>query len=154
MYRRGVSSGPVIIIGIVILVVVIIFFLYLSPSQQAKRAVDQFYRYEQEAKFSSSWEMFHPLMKERFSRSNYMQDRNHVFMNHFGVDTFEFSLSRAKRVNGWRMSEDSEAIPGVYRVTVTKYYGGKYGRFQFVQDTFASREEDGWKIMWDYRSGD
>ncbi|MDG5786710.1 hypothetical protein QA612_04340 [Evansella sp. AB-P1] len=152
MYRRSAPIAPFIIISgtVIISIFLVVFFMFLSPSQQAKNVVDAFYSYEQESRFSSSWDLFHPLMKEKFSRNNYMQDRNHVFMNHFGVDTFSYTLSRPKKKTNWRMSEDAEVIDTVYKVTVTKKYKGKYGNFQIIQDTYAAKEENDWKVMWNY----
>ncbi|MBU9720564.1 hypothetical protein KS407_03785 [Bacillus alkalicola] len=138
------------IIAVIILVIYLLFFL---PAQQAKNTVDDFYAYEQEARYSSSWDMFHPKMKEKFSRNHYMQDRAHVFMNHFEVKTFDYSLSRAKRIKKWQMTEEGEELD-VYKITVTKDYGGKYGNFKMIKDVFATKEEGEWWILWDYKTGE
>ncbi|MBU9714937.1 hypothetical protein KS419_24640 [Bacillus tamaricis] len=140
-----------IIFGSFVLVsVLLILLFFFVPSSQAKKAVDQFYSYEQDARYSSSWDMFHPKMQDRFSRNNYMQDRAHVFMNHFGVDTFDYSLGRAKRIKEWRMTEDGEELD-VYRITVTKSYRGHYGNFKIVKDVFVTKEDGTWMILWDYK---
>ncbi|UTR11907.1 hypothetical protein MM300_06305 [Evansella sp. LMS18] len=144
---------PLIIPLLLVFALIVAISYFASPAQQAKKAVDTFYSYEQDAKFSSSWEMLHTQMKEKFTRNAYMQDRAHVFMNHFGADSFHFSLSTPKRKSSWAMSEGSELLHKVYKVTVTKNYYGKYGRFQFVQDVYATKEDKEWKILWDYNEG-
>jgi hypothetical protein len=50
----------------------------------------EFYEYEQLEDYSRSWELFHSSMKERFPKGDYIQDCVHVFIGHFGADTFEF----------------------------------------------------------------
>ncbi len=82
-----------------------------------------------------------------------MQDRAHVFMNHFEVKTFDYSLSRAKRIKKWQMTEEGEELD-VYKITVTKDYGGKYGNFKMIKDVFATKEEGEWWILWDYKTGE
>ncbi|UCZ52839.1 hypothetical protein LGQ02_18975 [Bacillus shivajii] len=150
MYRRS-SFKLLFVIGTAMVIAIIVMLvLFFSPSHQAKNAVDKFYSLEQEWDFSSSWNMLHPQMKERFTRGHYIQDRSHVFMNHFGVDTFSYSLSRAKKINNWRKMEESEPLT-VYKVTVTKKYKGKYGNFRMIQDVFAAKEDNKWKILWDYK---
>ncbi|MCL7746862.1 hypothetical protein [Halalkalibacter alkaliphilus] len=144
------KSPLILIIPSVIAIISLLFILIPSESKQASNLVNEFYQAEQKADFASSWELLHPKMQDRFSKSSYMQDRVHTFMNHFGADTYTFSTSRPNRIKNWKMTEESEPIE-VYEVIVTKDYNGKYGRFQFVQYTyvFLDNEEPG--ILWDYK---
>lgn len=142
---------------IVLLLVVTLgigFTIYLlidkTPEDYAVEAVDMFYAYEQDGAFSDSWAMFHPLMQEKFDKGHYLQDRAHVFMNHFGVTTFTYSLDEAVEVKNWKIEEGAEPIDLVYKVTVTQEYKGKYGRFRIVQDVYATMVEEEWKVLWDY----
>lgn len=73
-------------------------FLFSSSEKQAKEVAEEFYSYEQEGEFSSSWELFHSSMKKKFTKGHYIQDRAHVFMNHFGVDTFTYTLSKPEKL--------------------------------------------------------
>ncbi len=148
------SKLPVILIAAVVvigLVVLGIFMLRQSPSEQAREAVETFYDHEQKGEFASSWQLFHPLMKEKFAKGHYIQDRAHVFMNHFGVTTFTYSLSDMKKIEGWSMTKEAEPINIVYATTVTQTYKGKYGNFALHQEVFAAKVKEEWKILWDYK---
>lgn len=127
------------------------FFILQTPSNQAEKAVEKFYEYEQEGAFSESWEMFHPYMKERFDKGDYLQDRPHVFFHHFGVNTFTFTLEKAELVRNWQIEEEVEPIDEVYKVTVVQYYQGLYGNFEIVQDVYATSLDGKWTILWDYK---
>ncbi|WP_173915480.1 hypothetical protein [Halobacillus sp. Marseille-Q1614] len=144
------TKGFLIIILIIISLVVILASLYMLPSQSARRAVGNFYEYEQEGEFSESWELFHPLMKEKFDKGHYLQDRAHVFMNHFGVTTFTFSLEGTDKVKKWSMEEGSHTFKLAYSTTVSQTFKGKYGTFHIQQEVFAVREKGEWKLLWDY----
>ncbi len=138
-------------LGALIVVLILLGFLLIrSDAKQAEKTVDLFYSLEQEAKFSSSWELLHSDMKQRFPVENYIQDRSHVFMNHFGVDTFTYSLSKPKKKESWQMTDDAEPVD-VYQIIVTKNYEGKYGYFQFIQHTYVTKEDGEWRIMWDFK---
>ena len=121
-----------------------------SSGQEAKEAVNAFYQFEQAGDFSKSWELFHSDMKKQFPKGSYIQDRSHVFMNHFGVETFAYTLNKAEEIKSWRMSKESAAYSSVYKVTVVQTYNGKYGRFHIHQDVFAVKEQKEWKLLWDY----
>ncbi|QKY70023.1 hypothetical protein [Lentibacillus sp. CBA3610] len=135
----------------VILFSVIVLCFRQSPEEQAVEAVETFYTYEQNADFSDSWEMFHPYMKEKFDKLHYLTDRPHVFMNHFDVTTFDFSLGETVEIKEWKPSKDAEAIDVVYKVMVEMHYKGKYGNFTLIQPVFATELEGEWKVLWDYK---
>lgn len=143
------------IIGVLLFVVIVVMFLtirgsFFSPSDQAEAVVEEFYQYEQAGEFANSWSLFHSAMKERFSKGHYIQDRAHVFMNHFGVETFSYTLGKPEKLKTWKMFETGPAIKNVYLVPVTQIYKGKYGNFNLEQEVFAVEEKDKWKILWDY----
>ncbi|MFC4557652.1 hypothetical protein ACFO3D_05445 [Virgibacillus kekensis] len=126
------------------------FLINKTPEEYAVETVNQFYRFEQDGDFSDSWEMFHPLMKEKFSKGHYLQDRAHVFMNHFGITTFSYSLSEAVELKNWKLEKDAKPIDLVYKVTVSQVFKGKYGRFTLVQDVYTTLVDGEWKVLWDY----
>ena len=69
-----------VIITIGSLLVLISFINYLfSPSYKAKKVVEAFYTYEQSGDFADSWELLHPLMKEKWSKTQFMTDRSPCF---------------------------------------------------------------------------
>ncbi|WP_244671182.1 hypothetical protein [Bacillus sp. NTK034] len=125
-------------------------FLFSSSEKHVKEIAEEFYSYEQEGEFASSWELFHSSMKQKFTKGHYIQDRAHVFMNHFGVDTFTYTLSKPEKLKSWKMSKEDKAIKDVYKLTVIQTFEGKYGNFDIEQDIFVGKEKDEWTIMWDY----
>lgn len=142
-------------VGTVLLVCIVIVFMlirksWFSPDKEAVAVVEEFYLYEQEGEFASSWNLFHSTMKVRFGKGHYIQDRAHVFMNHFGVETFDFRLSEPDKIDHWKMSKAGPAMKNVYKILVTQTYKGKYGNFDLKQEVFAVQEKDEWTILWDY----
>lgn len=154
MYRKKNVSSQVVVMAVAGLLVFCLIWLisglFSSPSKQAVKAVNDFYSYEQKANFSDSWELFHPVMKERFGKGSYIQDRAHVFMNHFGVDTFTYKVEKAQKISGWKVSKDAKPFNDVYKMKVIQTYKGKYGNFDLHQEVFAVKEKGDWKIVWDY----
>ncbi len=138
------------LIFVVVFGMIIFIIIQLSPRNQAKDIVRDFYRHEQAGEFAQSWSLFHSSMKNKFEKGHYIHDRPHVFMNHFGVTTFSFSLSRVKKYNDWKMTNDSSLME-VYAVTVTQSFNGKYGNFSLVQPVYVTKEEGVWRILWDYK---
>ena len=106
--------------------------------------------YEQEGNFAESWELLHPLMKEKWSKTSFMTDRFHVFVGHFGTDTFDFSIGEAQLLENWKMNEEAPPLAEVYKITVIQTYKGKYGKFSFLQEVYVALDEEEWKILWDY----
>ncbi|WP_404454896.1 hypothetical protein LG329_06490 [Virgibacillus necropolis] len=152
MRRNSRGIGFIFLILVTVIISITIYFLInKSPEEQAVQAVDSFYTFEQDGAFSDSWAMFHPLMKDKFGKGHYIQDRAHIFMNHFGVTTFTYTLSEAVEVKNWKLEKGAEAIGVVYKVTVTQVYEGKYGNFSIVQDVYVTVVEGEWKVLWDYR---
>ncbi|MBM7095799.1 hypothetical protein JSY36_08535 [Bacillus sp. H-16] len=150
MRRRRSSVTPFLLASFVLVAgVILLFTLIPSDARQAEKAVELFYTLEQEGKFASSWELLHSSMHNRFSRENYIQDRSHVFINHFGADSFRFILTKPKKVEDWKKHEEAEVMD-VYHLTATKKYHGKYGYFEFVQYVYVTEEEGEWRILWDY----
>ncbi len=116
--------------------------------------MEEFYSYEAKGAYAESWEMFHPFMKERFEKGDYLQDRPHVFLNHFGVNTFTFQIEDAEKIEGWQIEEDSETIEVVYKVTVSQRFEGRYGNFEIVQDVFTTDIDGEWTVLWDYKKSE
>lgn len=149
LYRKII---PIIMAGcLVILGIFLIKLLFSSSADKAAAVVQEFYEYEQAGNFSASWELFHPQMKERFSKGHYIQDRAHVFMNHFGVETFQLEIGSAEKVNNWKMTKDSAVFKKAYKVPITQAFKGKYGDFSIHQDVYTVKEDGEWTIMWDYK---
>ncbi|GLB60236.1 hypothetical protein [Cytobacillus sp. NCCP-133] len=149
---RRKHSGKLLLAIIVLALAAILLLnsLFSSPDQHAINTVDEFYSYEQQGEFSSSWRMFHPWMKQKFSKGHYIQDRAHVFMNHFGVDTFSFSLSEPEELKNWKPAKEGPSFKKIFKIKVTQTFKGKYGNFEIHQEVFAVKDMDEWTILWDY----
>lgn len=143
----GLFTG-LIIIGVS--VTVGYFYWHQSPKDMAMESVDTFYSYEQEGAFSDSWAMFHPQMKEKIAKVDYLQDRPDMLFNNFGVETFTYTRGKAEKIQNWTMEPGAERIDVVYKVTVTQRFQGKYGNFDIDQDVYTTEEDGEWMILWDY----
>jgi hypothetical protein len=89
MSVRRHSKIPIGVLTAILVVLAIgacIIFLFPSGS---KSVVEDFYEYESEAEFGKSWELLSVEMKQRFpNRADYVQYREHVFLQHMAVETF------------------------------------------------------------------
>lgn len=150
--RRKSDRLTGLIVGILVIAVVslLLKWAFFSSGGKAEDVVDEFYQYEAKGDFSKSWALFHSSMKEKFSKGNYIQDRAHVFMNHFGVETFTYTLGKPEKLGKWKMSKTGPDMLDVYKVPVTQTYKGKYGNFDLQQEVFVVKEKDEWRIIWDY----
>lgn len=146
-------NKKIVIIGLFVVSVAVTVFILIqmSPRHQAKETIETFYRYEQGGQYAGSWNLFHSQMKVKFDKGHYLQDRAHVFMNHFGVTTFSFSLSDVDKLSEWQLDKDAEVLQDVYKVAVTQTFKGKYGNFALIQDVYAVKEKGEWKVLWNYR---
>ncbi|MFD1848706.1 hypothetical protein [Oceanobacillus bengalensis] len=153
MYRNRNSKKLTFFLLIIILLSIIVFIfsrIIFSDKSQAERAVEKFYEYEQAGMFSESWEMFHPYMQEKFTKGDYIEDRPHVFFNHFGVSSFSFSIDDVDKVKDWFIEDVKEPIALAYEMTVYQRYKGKYGNMTIYQSVYATEVDGEWKILWDY----
>lgn len=150
--RRGIPKTmlPLLVGVLVIGSLIWVITGFFSDERQAKNAIHQFYAYEQEGAFAESWELFHTLMKAKFPKGHYLQDRAHVFMNHFGVQTFSFAMNDTEKLDSWSIEKGAEPLKDVYKITIIQTYKGKYGNFNLQQDVFAVKEKEEWKILWSY----
>lgn len=141
--------------GFLLIISVWMFNLLSSPSttQQSwtpKQVVAQFYQYEKVGDFGSSWELFHPLMKEKFSKNDYIQRRANTFMQDFGVETFDFTMGEAIAESSWKMSPLSPVLTDVTRIPVTLLYRSKFGDLKIQQDVYIAKEKDQYRILWPF----
>lgn len=152
MRRRRGQATPLLLVlaGAILLLVFVISLFNISPEDEAERLVTEFYEYEKDADFGRSWELFHPLMKKRFDKSSYIQQRNHVFVGHFGTDTFKYTIGDVEKMKSWKMAKNATTLHDVYKVPVTQTYKSTYGTFTIHQDIFVTEEKGNWGIIWSY----
>lgn len=150
--RRGIPIQLLlVVIGSILIITLILSLFRSSPEEEAKKLVHDFYKYEQDADFGSSWELFHPLMQERFEKADYIQQRNHVFVGHFGTNTFKYTVEEAEKLKSWKMTKDSTTFHDVYKVPITQTYKSTFGTFTIHQEVFVVEEAGELAILWSYQ---
>ncbi|MWC30411.1 hypothetical protein [Paenibacillus sp. MMS18-CY102] len=118
----------------------------------AAQVVEQFYELEQSGDFGSSWELFHPVMQEHFTKDKYIQQRAHILMQDFQSKTFEFSIGSPKPVGEFRATQASEPLQDVYKIEVTQSFHSLYGPFELVQDCYAVKVDGKWTLLWQWEA--
>jgi hypothetical protein len=149
--RRKRIALPAGILAVLLLILLAEGFGPLIQGEGARETVRRFYTLEQSGNFGEAWTLFDPQMQAKYPKEVYIQRRAHVFMQDFGVKTFDFTVGRPSRVTSWKMSEDSPAFPGAYRIPVRQHFHSAFGNFTIEQDVFAVREDNQWRILWSYR---
>ncbi|WP_077301850.1 hypothetical protein [Virgibacillus pantothenticus] len=148
-------KGIIVLVSLISIIVLAIFLLIKSsPEKQAEEAAEEFFTYEQEGAFANSWDMFHPFIKNKFTKETYIQDRSEAMMTFFGELDFTYSFGDVEKITDWSPGKDEDPIPTAYRITVSQQFAGKYGNSSLVQDIYLVNIEGEWKILWDYKNGD
>lgn len=120
-----------------------------APTEAATVA-EAFYKFEQTGDFGSSWELFHPIMKERFPKSAYVQNRAHIFMQHFGVQTFKLEMAQPEREFDVPIIQGVKPFSEAYKIKVTQTYSGTFGQFDLVQNCYLVQDGKQWTLLWHY----
>ncbi|SEO14404.1 hypothetical protein SAMN05518847_10664 [Paenibacillus sp. OV219] len=145
-----------LLLGLVIVLVVWLGWRNFSglfqsgDDEQAQAAVEQFYSFEQQGDYGSAWELFHPEMQQRFKKAEYIQNRAHIMMQDFGVNTFDVHIGSPSRVADWKMTEGAAPISVVYEFDVEELFHSQYGNFTIVQPCYAAYDSGKWKLLWSY----
>ena len=139
-----------VIISVCSLLVLISSIYLFLPSYKSKKVVEAFYTHEQNADFADSWELLHPFMKDRWNKAQFMSDRLHVFIGHFGTETFHFTIEEDNKIKNWKMAEELKPFDVAYKFNVIQTYKGKYGKFSYLQEVYVAKDKDEWRILWDY----
>jgi hypothetical protein len=152
MRRRSTSKVPILIVfaAVIVLVIAIIRIFSGLGESDPKDVVEAFYQYEQDGDFGSAWELFHPVMQERFSKNAYVTERSHIYMSHYGVQTFSFELGDEEEVQNWKMSKDAKKFPEANRIKVKQTFKSKFGTFTVIQDIYVVKVKDEWKVVWEF----
>jgi hypothetical protein len=119
-----------------------------TSSNPPSLAVDQFYRYEQRGDYGSAWELFHPMMKQKFTKEAYIQQRAHLFMEHLGAATFSFELGQAASLSTWQFGK--QTLRDIYQIPVTQTFHTTFGDFTITQNAFVIKEKDQWQLLWPF----
>ncbi|MGD7043275.1 hypothetical protein [Jeotgalibacillus proteolyticus] len=150
--RQAKHKFLLLMIGAVLLFILFFSFVFrfFSDEYQSKAVVEEFYEHEQKGDFTDSWELLHSFMKDRWNKGTFIQDRAHVFINHFGADTFQFTIEEADEIEDWKMAKDLPPVVKAHKFIVFQTYKGKYGKFSFIQEVYVAEEHGEWRILWDY----
>lgn len=149
--RKRRDKRRIVLLVISAIIIGMILFVMLRLPSGPEKVVHDFYMYEAEGSFDQSWSLFHPDMKIRFPKANYIQTRSHVFMQHMDVDTFFYKIGKAKKKKGWRMNKAGEVFAEVYEVPVDVTFHSQFGIFTMQQNCYVVKEKGEWLILWDYR---
>ena len=150
MRRR--SPVPFLFLGFGVIIGIMFLFISVGDrhSNNPEQVIEDFYDFEKEGDFGSSWELFHSEMKEKFSKSTYIQTKNHVFMGHMGVDTFKVEIEEITDKKEFKFSTDGPTFKNVKKGEVAMIYESQFGKMIIHQTCYAVEEEGEWKILWDY----
>ncbi|MGF2618003.1 hypothetical protein FZC84_19590 [Rossellomorea vietnamensis] len=153
--RRRSSSSLPLMAGLVLLVLIMLFSLRscgggAASAGSPEDAIEEFYEAEQEADFGRAWDLFHSEMKKRFKKSAYIQTKNHVFLGHMEVETFQVDIGEMKKLKEWQMSKEGPVFNDVTAAEVTMTYNSQFGVLEIGQKSYAVLEKGEWKVLWDY----
>lgn len=151
MRRRRKSPFPILIIIGAALILGVFSVSTFGSSNNPEDLVLQFYKYEQDGDFGNAWELFHSEMKKRFDKSDYIQTKNHVFLGHMAVDTFDVEIGDSNEIGEWRLTKEGPAFQNVHQVEVTLTFESQFGLFNIQQNCYVVKEEGEWRVLWDYR---
>ncbi len=139
------------------MIIIVALFLFISVrflfdlgKNEPEDVISTFYHYEEEGDFGSAWELFHPVMQERFSKNVYVTERSHIYMSHYGITTFEYEIVVEEEIQNWKMAEDKDTFPTAYKMIVEQQFKSKFGNFTILQDVYAVQHEGEWRIVWEY----
>jgi hypothetical protein len=150
--RRRKNPVPLLLIGIVVAVLIILFVSVLGNGggESPEQVIEEFYEYEQNGDFGNSWEMFHSAMKKKFGKSSYIQTKNHVFLGHMGVDTFEVKVGEIEKIKKFSFSKDGPTFKNVRSAKVDLLFDSQFGALTISQVCYVAQEKGEWKILWNY----
>lgn len=152
--RRRKSPLPLMASGFILIFIVVVILKSCSggssPPDSPESVIKRFYEYEQDADFGNAWELLHPEMKKRFSKSSYIQTKNHVFLGHMSVETFDVEIGEIEKLKEWKMSKDGPVFKNVTAARITMTYNSQFGVLEISQMCYAVLEKGEWKVLWDY----
>ncbi|MGG3571950.1 hypothetical protein ABES25_18955 [Bacillus gobiensis] len=153
MRRRKVTAAKMIFFfaAVAILCVLAAWFVHSISKSEQEQVIDKFYKSEQEGDFGSSWNLFHSSMKDRFSKNAYVTERSHIYMGHFGVQTFDYEIGNMKKIDDWQNPGTSQKET-VYQTEVKLLFKSKFGTFSILQKVYVVKEKEKWVVLWEYEN--
>jgi hypothetical protein len=150
--RRRKIPVPLLLIVIGCILLILFFLSVLGDGKERSPdvVIEEFYQYEQNGDFGNSWEMFHSEMKKKFGKSSYIQTKNHVFLGHMGVDTFEVKVGEIEKIKKFSFSKDGLKFKNVRSAKVDLLFESQFGVLTISQVCYVAQEKGEWKILWNY----
>lgn len=121
-----------------------------NEPETPEEAIKQFYNFERNGDFGNAWELFHSEMKKKFSKSSYIQTKNHVFMGHMGVDEFGVKVGKIEKPRKFTFNKEGLAFKNVRKAKVDLYFQSQFGELVISQICFVALEEGEWRVLWNY----
>lgn len=149
--RKTGKSFPITIVVIILLGFLIWSISYLFNQSAPRDIVEEFYISEQEGDFGSAWDLFHPVMKERFTKNAFVTERSHIYMGHYGVSSFSFKVLDSKKMKKRKMAKEGPEFQNPHRITVEQTIKSKFGTFTIKQYIYVVKDKEEWKIIWEYK---
>ncbi|QTC40288.1 hypothetical protein GA0061094_3611 [[Bacillus] enclensis] len=150
--RRRKNPIPLLLMGIVGMILLFLFVSVLGSGEgdSPEQVIEEFYDYERKGDFGNSWELFHSEMKKKFGKASYVQTKNHVFLGHMGVDSFEVEVGDIEEIEDFEFSKDGPTFKDVRSAKVDLLFDSQFGEMTISQICYVAREKNEWKILWDY----
>lgn len=140
-----------VVVGVLSLWLFVFNSFWSSDVRQLKKTVQQFYSYEQTGDYGSAWELFHPQMKDIYTKDYYIQLRAHIFMQQLNATQTRLTLGKPEKLGEWQLSEGAQPLSHVYRLSAEQRFLSSFGLLTMRQDVFAVKEADSWLLLWSFR---
>lgn len=151
MTLRKRRKNPLVLIAIGIAILgIAIASLVGAKKSDPENLVKEFYEFEQEGDFGSSWELFHSQMKKRFNKDQYIQSRAHVFMQDMKVKSFSYEIGKPEKLDEWKVAKGAAVLKEVYKISIYQTFHSQFGKFMIEQTCFVTKEKGEWRLLWDY----
>lgn len=151
--RKRLKLKPIVIIMILIIGSYVAFnFLHDSPKEQATEVVRKFLQDEQEGHLSDSWKSLHTVMHHHFSQADYLKQRSAFYKKALKIESFNYDIIEVDHLDQWRMTEQSNFLSDVYKITVEQIVNSSFGKMTIRQNYFVTQDKEAkWKILWSFK---
>ncbi|KZE52593.1 hypothetical protein [Rossellomorea marisflavi] len=152
MRRRSPFPLVAVVVVAVLFLSVVAFMLFGrgDASGSPEEVIRDFYEFESTGDFGNAWELFHPEMKKKFSKSNYIQTKNHVFMGHMGVEEFDVEIGKLEKVERFAFDDEGIVFKDVRKAQVDMSYDSQFGELIVSQPCYVAIYKGKWKVLWNY----
>ena len=150
---RRKSPVPLFVGAVVAVIIATALFVFIGKNHEPEspeEVIEQFYDFEKAGDFGNAWELFHPEMKKKFSKSSYIQTKNHVFMGHMGVDEFKVEVGKIEKVKKFTFNNEGLTFKNIRKAKVDMYFESQFGELVISQTCYVALEKREWRVLWNY----